>query len=61
MTFTVRKSTTTDLYLSECDQLDLMSQGRTEQEALDSIQDTTRLYLKHCGLRGITPKRKNQS
>lgn len=50
---TVKKSAATDLFIGRCEALDLMSQGRTEEEARVSIEDAVRLYLKHCALRGI--------
>ena len=53
---TVKKSKTTDLYIGRCEALDLVSQGRTEAEAMVSIEDAVRLYLKHCALRGIAAR-----
>lgn len=43
LTWEVKLSEATGLYITRCPELGLISQGRTEQEALDSIQDSTRL------------------
>lgn len=50
---TVKRDDLTGVFVSHCPSLDVYSQGRTDEEARDALQDALRLYLSHCFKRGI--------
>lgn len=49
----VRPSATTSLFLGECPSLDLVTQGRTYEEATRAINDGVRMYVLACFSRGL--------
>lgn len=49
----LKLSDATGLYVSFCPMLDIMSQGRTQEEARASLDDAVRLFVTHCFRRGI--------
>ena len=53
LTCEVWRSETTGLYLAACPSLDLMTQGRTPEEARRAIDDGVRVFVKACLTRGL--------
>ena len=53
--FTCRvwRSGATGLYLAACPSLDLVTQGRTPEEAQRAIDDGVRVFVKACLSRGL--------
>lgn len=49
----VRHDDKTNLFVSSCPSLGLFSQGRTEHEAREAIEDGLGMYLRACLKRGI--------
>lgn len=41
-----------DWFISRCEPLNLFSQGKTEAEALENIQETVELFVESCYRRG---------
>ena len=48
-----KQSDATGLYIGWCPALDMMSQGRSAEQARASLDDSIRLYLHHCLKRGV--------
>ena len=49
----LRRSDATGLFVSWCPLLDLKSQGTTVEQAKASLNDSVRLFVRHCYQRGI--------
>lgn len=49
----VHRDDASGLFVSKCPELDICSQGRTEDEAKAALEDALDLYVTHCVRRGI--------
>ena len=49
----VHRDDASGIFVSKCPELDICSQGRTEDEAKIALEDALDLYVKHCVRRGI--------
>ena len=49
----VERDESVGVFVAKCRELDVCSQGRTEDEAKVALEDALDLYVKHCIKRGI--------